>query len=122
MNRIVARFLLWCLFAALPLQGFAAAIRMSGGHTPPPALQLHGAQLQQHMPAHSHADAAPAHHHDDASCSACSACCVGACAPPVWPMLPAIPFISSEVRLTPAPLLAGHIPEGLERPPRHAPA
>lgn len=126
MNRIFVRFLLWCLLAALPLQGFAAAIRMCGGHTAPTTMQMHGAthdhqrMLAQH---HAAADAptAPAHHGvDEASCSACAACCVGGFVPPSWPDLPVMSHHSSAVALTPTPLVSGYIPDGLERPPRHS--
>ncbi|WP_313704792.1 hypothetical protein [Massilia sp.] len=52
------------------------------------------------------------------SCSACSAFCAGAVAPPSISLF--LPFLdgSEAVRVPPADLLAGFIPDGLQRPPR----
>ncbi len=127
MNRILVRLLLWCLLAALPLQGFAAALRICGDHTAPKTAQMHEAGHDHHeMTAehaaeqHADADAPTQDCLDDSSCSACAACCIGACAPPSWPSLPTISHESAPVALTPAPLVSGYIPGGLERPPRHS--
>ncbi|MFC3457783.1 MULTISPECIES: hypothetical protein [Massilia] len=52
------------------------------------------------------------------SCSACSAFCAGAVAPPSFSL--SLPFLdgSEAVRVPPADLVAGFIPDGLQRPPR----
>ncbi|MFM9434161.1 hypothetical protein ACFDR9_001210 [Janthinobacterium sp. CG_23.3] len=129
MNRILVRLMLWCLLAALPLQGFAAALRICGDHAAPKTVQTHEAGHDHHNAGYDHHEATAQHAHadtpvqgclDDSSCSACAACCVGACAPPSWPSLPTIPHGSAAVALTPAPLVSGYIPGGLERPPRHS--
>jgi hypothetical protein len=140
MPRIFKTLLLWLLMAALPLQGFAAAMRMSCGpehHEALPAVAM--------AKAHHHAGGSVHHHHDgmmhahdeeaansagssdnrpdtnqhkSSFCSACAACCAGAAAPPslmVWSPV----FTSSEATfITPATLVTGFIPGGLERPPR----
>lgn len=57
--------------------------------------------------------------HKGYSCSACAACCFGAAVPPSvvsWNPAPT----TAEVAFDSHPLLfTGHIPPGLERPPRH---
>ena len=52
------------------------------------------------------------------SCSACSAFCAGAVAPPSFSL--SLPFLdgSEAVRVPSDDLLAGFIPDGLQRPPR----
>lgn len=129
MNRYLKTFLLWLLLAALPLQGIAAVQTSCGP-----------------MPHHGAAEVvmqAQAHHHDgddlmdsakivvaetagDSTeimpkttfCSACAACCVGAVALPSVPM--STPAYGSPLPMlvTPAALVTGFIPAGLERPPK----
>lgn len=128
MNRVFYRYLLrsllWLLVAALPLQGFAAAMRSCC--LPPPGAGL-AIKIAEAPPCHvmadmtDHADHAGQaidlnHGHD---CGNHGACTVGATAPPV----PALQPLMLGVPLPPAalPLLfAGHIPPGPERPPRSA--
>src|SRR6478672_2645086 len=101
MHRFVKTFLLWLLLAALPLQGFAAAMQLSCG----PAKQAPGAVAA--LPHDFHAHASSGHQHDasahsattpaaehaamtghaSSSCSACSTCCLGAIALPVDPVV-----------------------------------
>lgn len=51
--------------------------------------------------------------------SACTAGCIGAAAPPsLWNPTPAVGG-SEAVAASPATLVAGHTPGGLDRPPRH---
>lgn len=53
------------------------------------------------------------------TCSACSAFCIGAVAPPPA-LMAAHPTNGSEIVLiSPSPWLAGYIPDGHKRPPRH---
>ncbi|HEU4852898.1 MAG TPA: hypothetical protein VFT37_12165 [Telluria sp.] len=81
---------------------------------------------------HGHADAAPsgdelpsaqelpATDGDAAhSCSACSPFCIGAVAPPPGLIAPPPPGGSETVIPSPAPLIAGFIPDAQKRPPRH---
>lgn len=132
MNRDFKTFLLWLLLFALPVQGFAAAVRLSCGsehHTDLPT----AAKTAQDIHHHHHEfqnqtvqDAAstdfPAAQLDDyesSYCSACAACCAGAVVPPS--IVDWSPFFSSSFSpvTSSASSFTGHIPAGLERPPRH---
>jgi hypothetical protein len=142
MIRAFKTFLLWLLIAALPLQGMAAALKASCGpahHSSTAAVTMahgnhHDVQATHdhhydHLMAHSDsvgsdsaatADESSSHHqHKSSYCSACAACCAGAVAPPaalIWPPV----YTSSEIIVVPPPVLvAGYVPDGLERPPRY---
>ena len=129
MNRVfyrhLVRLLLWLLVAALPLQGFAAAMRSCCLQQPGPAVTM---KMTQEDAPHCHAmtDMADmedhvgkamdmSHGHD---CGNHGACTVGATAPP--PMAALHPLMLGAPQSPAAlPLLfAGHIPSGPERPPR----
>lgn len=113
--------LLWLLIAVLPLQGLAA-VMLHGWTAPAAAVQPmdHAAMAMSMHEACTDASAAgePSHHVDKHGCSASGACCVGAAVPPGFPVL-ILPPDTVDVHLaslvTP---FAGHIPDGLERPPR----
>ena len=135
MHRTLKTLLLLLLIAALPLQGAAAAMRLSCGpahhHQPAQLASATGAPHHDAAAAHfdsdhsafdatASAEQAPAAQvgHAHSSCSACAACCVGAAAPPSA-SIPTAPLEGSEfIAVAPAPLLAGFIPASLERPPR----
>ncbi|MET0963900.1 MAG: hypothetical protein ABWY05_13955 [Noviherbaspirillum sp.] len=130
MHRALTTFLLWLLIAALPLQGFAAAVQASCAAT------AHHAAAQVYAPAQSNAGHEHSAHHDSAaasetgaghdaaakhtasSCSACASCCVGAGAPPCLSLRGPGYGRSQPVVSSPAPLITGFIPPGLERPPK----
>lgn len=141
MNRVLKTLLLWLLILALPAQGFAAAQLACGpahhDKVPigaPASVHTHDAidhvghvhehEDQAHEIQNAAADeAAPDssssfHKHATAKCSACAACCVGAAMSPTvltWPQ----PHDSVTVRIVAsAAAFSGHIPAGLERPPR----
>lgn len=129
MKRAFHTFLLWILIAALPLQGFAAALQASCGTS------AHHAAADMVAPAQSHAQhdhQASAGHDDDAgdtaakhkqsSCSACAACCIGAIAPPSVSLASMAYSNAQSAVSSPAPLLTGVIPPGLERPPKRVAA
>ncbi len=137
MNRSLKTFLLWLLIAALPLQGFAAAVQLRCGPTHHEGVAMVDMEAHHHEDnaGHSHdGDDEVTHHsafavkastsdtslkHQHASCSACAACCVGAGAPPSSsPMTPAHSSSESFV-ISQTPLVDGFIPAGLERPPKH---
>jgi len=139
MNRLLKIFLLWLLMAALPLQGFAAAMQISCGlrdrhgsaGTATPAQAHHhdgGAFVSHHhrpgtdnAAAHSPAPADKsfaAKQHAESSCSYCAACCVGATAPPSLAVLTPAYSDSLPVVVSLTPLVTGFIPAGLERPPK----
>jgi len=130
MNRAFKTFMLWLLLAALPLQGFAAAVQMSCG----PMAHHGSSEMVIHAESHRHegdSAASPSTEaaakssgssadakHKSSFCSACATCCVGAAAPPSISVLTPVYSSSLPVISSPAPLLAGFIPAGLERPPK----
>ena len=141
MNRALKTLLLWLLITALPLQGFAAVVQASCGpahhngagisvvsnqyhHDSEMALERNDAAAATHhdvseLPATSDHSSAP-HKHQSSVCSACAACCVGAVALISPPSIFIPAHTSSElVVISPAPLVTGFIPAGLERPPKH---
>jgi len=144
MIRVLKTFLLLWLMAALPIQGLAAVAQSScdpahhASSWPTVALPHQHGQEAATLHEHTHPgleSTAGMHHlhtasmstpldearqvHKGSSCSACAACCFGAAAPPSvmsWNPAPT----SAEVAFDFHPLLfTGHIPPGLERPPRH---
>ena len=133
MNRAFKTFLLWLLMAALPLQGFAAAMP-SGCGSARHGLAVTEAHHHGGIAGHGHDGAhhsasdsaaktnhAPgaSHEHQHSSCSACAACCVGATAPPSSSTLTPAYCNSESFVISQVPLVAGFIPAGLERPPKH---
>lgn len=135
MHRALTTFLLWLLIAALPLQGFSAAVQASCATTahhavaqmdapPPQSNAEHGHDAHNAHHADAAGDAAEAGHstiakHTSSSCSACASCCVGASAPPCLSLASLAYGSSQPVVSYPAPLVTGFIPAGLERPPKH---
>lgn len=136
-------FILWFLIAALPLQGFAAALRVSCGprqqvisqvHLPghyPQANAMaehdHHAMMYEMVPLAS-ANAGHAvtpdpinqsHKHASAFCSTCGNCCIGGFALPsqISLALPTFALLAEAPHLVTH--LAGFIPDRLDRPPRH---
>ncbi|WP_283441370.1 hypothetical protein [Noviherbaspirillum suwonense] len=129
MNRVLKTFLVWLLLAALPLQGFAAAVQASCG----PAAHHDAAEITMQTESHHHEGDAPDSvtvvaaksagdsadiKHKGSLCSACAACCVGAVAPPSVPALISAYSSSLPEVISPSPLVTGFIPAGLERPPK----
>ena len=143
MPRFIKTLMLWLLLAALPLQGMAAATRMSCAPAPHAAMaaqahQAHQAAHAQHATpaADDHADhaghaagaghdrhaaaqdTAPDQHHHASACSHCAACAFGAAAPPPAPAT-VHAGAGPDLPFPAAPRgTAGFIPPGLERPPR----
>lgn len=131
-SRFLARSLLWLLAVTLPLQGFASAMRsccvdelavpVSVVAMQAQAPQCHdmGDMAGMHMqdqPLKMAMDEGGATHHGH-DCSNHGACTVGATAPPGMPPLHALTLRAPPPALAPDSLFAGHIPSGLERPPR----
>ena len=134
MNRVFKFLMLWCLLVALPMQGYAAAIMLNCGSTHPHEMvaqytSAHEQDAATHAHAAQHHDAAPEATAADTvtsdgysggktSCSACAACCVAAAVIPSglsWTP----PYSRSESSFAVlAVSFSGHIPAGLERPPR----
>ncbi|WP_156885589.1 hypothetical protein [Massilia niastensis] len=140
MNRMLKTFLVWILMAVLPLHAVAAAVSMSCAPVHHQDAQAPiGLDLSHHdLVADAHAHHADRHASDTAdsatdahspvgkiekqshsSCSACSAFCVGAVAPPSTNLPLPVLDGSDAVVVSPADLVAGFIPDGLQRPPRH---
>ncbi|WP_332861654.1 hypothetical protein [Janthinobacterium svalbardensis] len=130
--RSLARSLLWLLAVSLPLQGFASAMRSCCVDELAVAVTV-AAEAMQAPQCHDMGDmadmrmqeqpmkmamddgGATQHGHD---CSNHGACTVGATAPPGMPALHALTLRAPPPALAPDSLFAGHIPSGLERPPR----
>jgi hypothetical protein len=134
--------LLWLLIAALPVQGLAAAVRVScaqAHHGLPAATETahcHGDDAADHARHHHAHDGAAMASFDDAHvpgtsaggeksagyasayCSACAACCTGALAPPPTVLRPPERGSSDTILLSPPASATGYIPAGLERPPK----
>ena len=143
MNRSLVRLLLWFFIAVLPVQGFAGVMRMCCGSAPAAVMAAMPAQatMADHaampgMPGmprmHDDAPPAPAHCAAMASaaahttpadsehgCAACAACCLAAAlmSPGGLPVFVS-ERLSTAVASAPHVLFSGHIPAGLERPPR----
>lgn len=141
MNRTVKTFIVWLLMLMLPLHAVAASVGMScapvrqhetssagmAHHQPVPGAHAHhGADHTAHA-GHGSSAAADDEHGSTpdivkkthSSCSACSAVCAGAVAPPSA-FLPLPTFDGSEaVLVSSSTLVAGFIPDGPQRPPRH---
>ncbi|MDB5757104.1 MAG: hypothetical protein JWM30_393 [Burkholderia sp.] len=121
--------MLWLLLAALPLQGFAAAMQLSCGPTKhavslpaPVAAAAHAHQHDAHPPTRS----TPDHDHDHSAmgkhagstCSACLACCIAAIALPSCGIMAPVYSASVPAAAASPLLLADFIPGGPERPPK----
>lgn len=134
MTRFVKTVLLWLLIAALPLQGIAAAVKAACGPEHHETISSNIMSSHEAMPDEEHAhhtmvmnDAGnpsdhgskSQHQHKSAFCSSCAACCVGAVAPPVSLKQPSPPTLSETAHVLASPWIAGFIPAGPERPPRH---
>lgn len=142
MNRTLKTYLLWLLIAVMPFQAFAANVlrACSSGHqgTTMVAATLmdHGDALggshdavmdqqsgdEEDCPEMASSDGQSndtSKSFKHGSCSACAACFVCAVAPPqLLTFKPS--FNSVEVYMTfGSTLVAGFIPDSLERPPRH---
>lgn len=130
--RFLARSLLWLLAVTLPLQGFASAMRSCCVEERAVAVtvtveamqapQCHdmGDMIAMQMadqPLNMAMDDGGATHHGH-DCSNHGACTVGATAPPGMPAVHALTLRAPPPALAPDSLFAGHIPSGLERPPR----
>lgn len=130
--RFLARSLLWLLAVTLPLQGFASAMRSCCVEERAVAVtvtveamqapQCHdmGDMIAMQMadqPLNMAMDDGGATHHGH-DCSNHGACTVGATAPPGMPAVHALTLCAPPPALAPDSLFAGHIPSGLERPPR----
>lgn len=124
MHRVFFRFLLWLLIAALPLQGFASSMRACCVEemTVTPVAPVMAAQTP-----HCHDMAEPVAHaagdgdmgmHHGHDCSNHGACTAGATAPPAMLALQPLSLSGAPVPLAGSLLFSGHIPSGLERPPR----
>ncbi len=142
MNRTLKTYLLWLLIAVMPFQAFAANVlrTCNSGHqgmTTVAATSMdhgdasassHDAVMDQQSGDEEECQemASSDDQSNDASkslkhgsCSACAACFVCAVAPPqLLTFKPS--FNSAEVYVTfGSTLVAGFIPDSLERPPRH---
>jgi hypothetical protein len=136
MNRFLKILLIWMLAFALPAQAMGSVIKLSCGPThhlaaPAPVDAVeHVHHEMGHDAAHHHELAGDGVHGDAAdssdaqekfgsgTCSACATCCASAVA--VHSELNWKPGFRSSFILVHSPVLSftGHVPAGLERPPR----
>ena len=135
MNRLLKALLLWLLIAALPVQGFPAALPMHCA----PSLQhvlaaddaaghQHGVPMMQAQSGHAVAHASlamdqspAAHPHTGSFCSACAACCISATALPAVAISTPVHGASQPVVVSSTLVATDYITAGLERPPRPLP-
>ena len=122
MHRVFFRFLLWLLIAALPLQGFASSMRACCVNE-----VVAPVKTAVMAAAHCHDMAEPMVHvadnddmgmHHGHDCSNHGACTAGATAPPGMPLLQPLSLSGVQMPVAGSLLFSGHIPAGLERPPR----
>lgn len=126
MDRFLRTFLLWLLVLALPVQGFAAAIKSSScgpahHHLAASAAQHHDTLTHDgHRP--HHFNAAANDEPDGASHASGkhfgAACCTGAVMLPFMPTWSPVHQRIAFALPVPASLFSGYIPEGLQRPPK----
>jgi hypothetical protein len=139
MTRFLKTLLIWMLAFALPAQALGSVIKLSCGPTHhvavPAAVSGHSHHEIHHKTAdhaaHDHESTANAHHgeaaaepdddstqYKSATCSACATCCASAAV--VHSDLTWMPGYRNSFIFVPSPFLSffGHVPAGLERPPR----
>jgi hypothetical protein len=135
MNRFLKILLIWMLAFALPAQALGSVIKLSCGPTHhvavPAAVSGHTQHEMADHAAHHHEFAASANHgeaaadpvddstqYKSATCSACATCCASAAV--VRSDLSWMPGYRNSFIFVPSPFLSfiGHVPAGLERPPR----
>lgn len=125
--RILVRYLLWMLIAAIPLQGGAVAFMSCSGSPVSHAPVLHmmadqmGAMDVAADPQREHCEQAggakeKASH---SKCSSCASCCVGAVAPPSVPTNQVPDLLVNFSHVSPELAMTVFFPATLERPPRH---
>lgn len=128
MNRVLKTFFVWLLLIALPLQGYASVNTLTcepsrhhdAAHVHADATASHHAQLdkvQTGADQKAAAQGAPAGKHGGTPCHSCQACCTGAI------LISSVDWVSADIdsvlpSASPVVHFAGHIPGGLERPPR----
>jgi hypothetical protein len=107
--------LLLLLLLTLPFRGMAA-LGMFPGEMGAPAASMAAGELHDCAHMQDAADPKVADH----TCSFCADCCSMAMTGPVALVVPVADFHTPSDSLSPA-RYAGFEPDGLERPPRHAP-
>lgn len=123
MNRVLQIVCMWLLLIALPVQGYAAATMLACGTGP-----QHETMAAEMPDQHDHTLAtqvasSPRHDHcsngkqGSTSCNSCQVCHLGAIASPCLAWMP-LATGRTLPSAAPAALFSGHIPSGLERPPR----
>jgi hypothetical protein len=138
MNRTLKTLLLWLLVLALPMQGYAAATMVDyqtrfahstariteAGHMHHMSSQAgnggieHHDSLQSAFHFHAQPHDSSSNQHEHSSCSTCAVCCIGVAVIPAdldWHVPHAVAERSSAFLVV---SFSGHIPAGIERPPR----
>ncbi len=118
---------MWCLWLAVPLQGYAA-LSKALCHCPPQAShaapEAHGGHPHTGHDAASHGAHHTASPHDSAlppgDCSQCHDCCPGLAPMPALSLAPGQSLPRHATPLAPPQAGAHFLTSGLERPPRTA--
>jgi len=138
MNRVLKIFCALLLALALPMQGYAAATMFScstedahsAGPTADNLSMHHAGQDAGEAAHHQHASMRhgfnphdSSHHsqsgqHAHSSCSTCAACCVGIALTPAVPGWHPPNDTTASRSIFPAVSFSGHVPPGIDRPPR----
>lgn len=122
--RILVRYLLWLLIAALPLQGGAVAFMscdIGVGHTRSTSHLANVSGSEAHAESHhEHCDGGGLDHGGSphGKCSHCASCCMGAAVPPTFASKILQVTFSTFASVAVEPAMTAYIPATLERPPR----
>jgi putative hemolysin len=124
--RILVRYLLWMLIAAIPLQGGAVAFMSCSGspvsHAPVSYMMVDRMDTMDVAsdPQREHCEQAGNHKEKvtHSKCSSCASCCVGAVAPPSVPTSQVPHLLVNFSHASPELAMTVFFPAALERPPR----
>lgn len=121
--RLIVRYMLLLLIAALSLQGVvAAAMPCHAGmqQTGTPSYQMAGDTVHHEAATEAHCGKNENHSPSSAhgKCSQCASCCIGASAPPVVDTAFAPAHLPTTVVSRLEPAMTIYVPAALERPPR----
>jgi hypothetical protein len=136
MNRILKIFLSLLLALALPMQGYAAATMFSCGAAHAHFANASNDNLSMRHASHEAGDVSHQHHvsmrhvpdshdssdhfgqHGHSSCSTCAVCCIGIALTPAAPVWHPPHDAKDSHYISLAVSFSGHVPPGIDRPPR----
>jgi hypothetical protein len=119
MRRTFRLFLVCLLILALPAQGVSAAVMaLQMSESPAQASHAGMESCHAHLQAANNSAADHAAHGSPVKAKACSSCCSGAILSSSEAPALSAPLGRDAYRSIASPAPKGHIPDGLERPPR----